>query len=214
MLRGPKFGAASVSRTPFLSLTGRGFTGKVYAALRMGRHGNRVAAAEVPGERSSLVGPRAFVGSEVTRPVTTRDPPSRTSFGLRGKIEPRRPRGGFGVKRRSEVLHHPELCAAHSRPWLPGERSDLVGPKAFDVNEVTRPVTTRKGAPRIRGEFIFVCRGALWRAAQRTLVWFALPSVSGFRLVPSEQAPRFWARAFARAPGSGSPVPVEAGRIQ
>jgi hypothetical protein len=101
-----------------------------------------------------------LVGSEVTRPVTFWAR-SRPSFGFRGKIEPRRPRGAFGVKRRSEVLHHPELCAAHSRLWLPGERLRLVGPKAFDHNEVTRRITTRKGAPRIRGEFIFVCRGAL-----------------------------------------------------
>jgi hypothetical protein len=190
MLRGPKFGAASVSRTPFLSLTGRGFTGKAYAALQMGRHGNRVAAAE-PGERSSLVG-------EVTRPVTTRDPPSRPSFGLRGKIEPRRPQGGFGVKRRSEVLHHPELCAAHSRHWLPGERSDLVGPKAFDVNEVTRPVTTRKGRREFAASsYLFVA--ALYDAPPSEPSRFALPSVSGFRLVPSDR-PRASGRALSREP--------------
>src|ERR1700693_1638294 len=99
MLRGPKFGAASVSRTPFLSLTGRGFTGKVYAALQMGRHGNRVAAAEVPGERSSLVGPRAFVWSRSNETCHHRGPPSRPFAALAsgGKIEPRRPAKGPSV---------------------------------------------------------------------------------------------------------------------
>ena len=59
-----------MSRTPFLSPTGRGFTGKVYAALQIGRRGGG------PGgtlEFSLARGP-SFVGSEVTRSVTTRDP--------------------------------------------------------------------------------------------------------------------------------------------
>ena len=41
---------------------------------------------------------------------------------------------------------------------------------------------------------------------------FALPSVSGSSPRSLRQAPRTWARAFsARAPGSGSPVPADAG---
>jgi hypothetical protein len=132
--------------------------------LQMGRHGNRVAAAEVPGERSSLVGPRAFVWSRSNETCHHPGPPEPAirGIGFRGKDRTSTARErAFGFRRRSEVLHHPELCAANSRLWLPRERLRLVGPKAFDHNEVTRRITTRKGAPRIRGEFIFVCRGAL-----------------------------------------------------
>ena len=57
-------------------------------------------------------------------------------------------------------------------------------------------------------------RSRLWRAAEANPDRFALPSVSGFRLVPSAQAPRFGrARSLARAPGSWSPVPASAGGI-
>ena len=166
----------------------------------MGRHGNRVAAAEVPRERSSLVGPRAFVWSRSNETCHHPGPPSRPFAALAsgGKIEPRQPRGGFGVKRRSEVLHHPELCAAHSRHWLPGERSDLVGPKAFDVNEVTRPVTTRKGRREFAASsYLFVA--ALYDAPPSEPSRFALPSVSGFRLVPSDR-PRASGHALSREP--------------
>ena len=77
-------------------------------------------------------------------------------------------------------------------------------------SEVTRLVTTRNGAPpcerRIEDD---LCRGARVKARRlANPIRFALPSVSGFRLVPSEQAPRL-RRALSREPlGSGSPVPA------
>ena len=123
---------------------------------------------------------------------------SRAKFRLPGEDRTSTAPRAFGVKRRSEVLHHPELCAAHSRHWLPGERSDLVGPKAFDVNEVTRPVTTRKGRREFAASsYLFVA--ALYDAPPSEPSRFALPSVSGFRLVPSDR-PRASARALSREP--------------
>src|SRR5262249_13134589 len=51
------------------------------------------------------------------------------------------------------------------------------------------------------------------RAAIANPSWFALPSVSGLRLVPSGRPRASGARVPARAPGSGSPVPASAGEI-
>jgi len=150
-----------VSRTPFLSLIGRGFTGKVYAALRMGRHGNRVAAAEVPRERSSLVGPRAFVWSRSNETCHHLGPGAGQSSASGGRSNLDGPEGPSVSNEGARFFTTRNYAPRNSRHWLPGERRRLVGPKAFDLNEVTRRITTRKAAPRIRGEFIFVCRGAL-----------------------------------------------------
>ena len=69
-------------------------------------------AAEVPGERSSLVGPRAFVWSrsnEICHHPVTPEPAVR-GIGFRGKNRTSTARErAFGFRRRSEVLHHPEL---------------------------------------------------------------------------------------------------------
>src|SRR5262252_4857258 len=51
------------------------------------------------------------------------------------------------------------------------------------------------------------------RAAIANPSWFALPSVSGLRLVPSDRPRASGARIPARAPGSGSPAPASAGGI-
>jgi hypothetical protein len=156
MLRGPKFGAASVSRTPFLSLTGRGFTGKAYAALQMGRHGNRVAAAEVPGERSSLVGPRAFVWS---RSNETRHHPGGFSFRGKGRTSTA-PKGlRFQTKERGS-----SPPGTMRRAFAALASGGTVGSRWPEGLRRQRSSETRhrpEGAPRIRGEFIFVCRGAL-----------------------------------------------------
>jgi hypothetical protein len=139
-------------------------------------------------------------GVEVTRPVTTRDTLAGHSRhwlpGERSNLDG--PRKGLRFQTKERGSSPPELCAAHSRHWLPGERSDLVGPKAFDVNEVTRPVTTRKGRREFAASsYLFVA--ALYDAPPSEPSRFALPSVSGFRLVPSDR-PRASGRALSREP--------------
>ena len=68
----------------------------------------RLAYRAAPGERSGLVGPRAFIWREVTRPVTTRVGTGQPRFpGETSNLDG--PEGPSVSRRSSEVLHHPEL---------------------------------------------------------------------------------------------------------
>ena len=129
-----------------------------------------------------------------------------------GTVESRWPEG-LHLERSNETRHHPgpEPARYVGSGGKLEPRRPAKGPSVSD--EGARFFTTRNYEPRIRGEFILSVAALALERRLANPSWFALPSVSGFRLVPSEQAPRFWARAFARAPGSGSPVPAEAGRI-
>ncbi len=67
------------------------------------------------------------------------------------------------------------------------------------------------GKPRYK---IYSARRLERRAAIANPLGFALPSVSGLRLVPSDRPRALGTRHPARAPGSGSPVPACAGMLQ
>ena len=127
--------------------------------------------------------------------------------------------GGTVESRWPEGLHWSEVTRPVTtrdyEPWASGGNVEPRRPRrAFGFQTKERgsspPGTMSRGCAA--NYYLSVAALALERRLANPS-WFALPSVSGFRLVPSEQAPRFWARASARAPGSGSPVPAEAGEF-
>ena len=113
----------------------------------------------------------------------------------------------------SEVRRPAAPLDEGSRPGATGVSGgtvELVGRKAFGgkrSNEARHH--PERGAARRAANGNVRCRGAQAKARRlANPIRFALPSVSGFRLVPSEQAPRL-RRALSRDPlGSGSPVPA------
>jgi hypothetical protein len=137
-------------------------------------------------------------GVEVTRPVTIWGPEPAKVSASGGRSNLDGPEGPSVSNEGARFFTTRNYAPRNSRHWLPGERSDLVGPKAFDVNEVTRPVTTRKGRSEFAASsYLFVA--ALYDAPPSEPSRFALPSVSGFRLVPSDR-PRASGRALSREP--------------
>jgi hypothetical protein len=113
------------------------------------------AAAEVPGERSSLVGPRAFVWS---RSNETRHHPGPESarFQLPGERSNLDGPEGPSVSNEGARFFTTRNYQRRERGvGFRGHGRVSLARRPSTFNEVTRPVTTRNRAPRIRGEFIF-----------------------------------------------------------
>jgi hypothetical protein len=115
---------------------------------------SRVAAG-VPGERSSLVGPRAFVWSRSNE--TRHHPgPEPARFQLPGERSNLDGPEGPSVSNEGARFFTTRNYQPRERGvGFRGNGRVSLARRPSTFNEVTRPVTTRNTAPRIRSEFIF-----------------------------------------------------------
>ncbi len=118
-------------------------------------------AAEVPGERSSLVGPRAFVWSRSNETCHHQGPPEPAKFRLPGEDRTSTAPRGLRCQTKERGSSPPGTMR---RAFAALASGGTVGSRWPEGLRRQRSNETRhhpEGAPRIRGEFIFVCRGAL-----------------------------------------------------
>jgi hypothetical protein len=141
-------------------------------------------------------------GPSYFQPFSPQPSPAKSGGG--GRRSPGNGRGSLGPKalrpKRSNEPHHHRRRSGWSSIKVPGERLRLDGPKAFGFKRSNEPRHHPEPEPPVgrRMQSISVATLALERRLANPS-WFALPSVSGFRLVPSEQAPRL-RRALSREP--------------
>jgi hypothetical protein len=171
--------------------------GLLAATRSRGRNDGQAIGSLVSGCRLTARGARSRFRARLSAPSTQRFHQISLSRSPGGTVEFRWPEGLHW----SEVTR-PVTTRDRNRPGFSfrGKRRTSTAPKGLRFpDEGARFFTTRNYEPRIRGEFyLSVATLALERRLANPS-WFALPSVSGFRLVPSEQAPRL-RRALSREP--------------